>query len=84
MPVFINCNDISLNDYANGYTLFAFDITSDLCSGDHFNLIKTGDLKLELIFSKNLEQPVLLIVFMEFDNLIEIDSARKIIKDYQI
>ena len=78
-PVFISGNDISLKDYANGYTLFAFDISPDLCSGDHFNLLKTGELKLELTFSKNLEQPVSLTVYMEFDNLIEIDSAINII-----
>jgi len=83
-PVFMNGNDISRNEYPYGYTLYAFDISPDLCSGDHFNLLKTGSLVLDLAFSKNLEQPVTLIVYMEYDNMIEIDSARKIIKDYQI
>lgn len=83
-PVFLHGNDITRKDYAHGYTLFAFDITPDLCSGDHFNLLKSGSLVLELSFAENLTQAVHLIVFMEFDNMIEINSARKIIKDYQI
>lgn len=83
-PVFLHGNDISRYDYGNGYTLFAFDITPDLCSGDHFNLLKSGSLLLELSFAKNLSQPVHLVVYMEFDNLIEINASRKIIKDYQI
>ena len=83
-PVFLHGNDISRKDYANGYTLFAFDITPDLCSGDHFNLLKSGSLLLELSFAENLQQPINLIVYMEFDNLIEINASRKIIKDYQI
>lgn len=83
-PVFLHGNDISRKDYANGYCLFAFDLSPDLCSGDHFNLLKTGNLILELSFARNLEQPIHLIVYMEFDNMIEINSARKIIKDYQI
>ena len=83
-PVFMNGNDISRYDFAHGYSLFAFDISPDLCSGDHFNLLKTGVLSLELSFAKNLDHPVHLIVYLEFDNLIEITSSRKIIKDYQI
>ena len=80
----MNGNDISRYDFAHGYSLFAFDISPDLCSGDHFNLLKTGVLSLELSFAQNLEHPVHLIVYLEFDNLIEISSSRKIIKDYQI
>lgn len=78
----ISSNDIS--DYGHGYTLFAFDITPDLCDGDHFNLLKSGLLLLEFQFASNLVQPIHLIVYMEFDNLIEINASRKIIKDYQI
>lgn len=83
-PVFLHGNDITRKDYAHGYTFFAFDITPDLCSGDHFNLLKSGSLVLELSFAENLAQPIHLIVYMEFDNMIEINAARKIIKDYQI
>ena len=47
-------NSVSRNDYANGYTLFAFDFTPDLsanCAG-HWNLGKHGSLRLEVRFEK--------------------------------
>jgi hypothetical protein len=31
-------NDISRSEYANGYTLFAYDLTPDLAEDDHLNL----------------------------------------------
>ncbi|CAF1109977.1 unnamed protein product [Brachionus calyciflorus] len=43
-PVFATGNDISREDYPKGYSLFAFDLTPDFCSGDQFNVIKTGNL----------------------------------------
>ena len=33
-------NQISLEDFANGFTLFAFDLTPDLDDGGHFHLMK--------------------------------------------
>lgn len=83
-PVFLNGNDISREDYSEGYTLFVFDISPDLCSGDHFNLLKTGELVLDLSFHENLNKTITLVVFMEFDNMIEINATRKVFKDYQI
>jgi hypothetical protein len=34
-------NSISLTDYPNGYAIFAFDLTPDMCNGNHFNLVKS-------------------------------------------
>lgn len=83
-PVLMNGNDILRTDYPNGYCLFAFDISPDLCSADHFNLLKTGKLVLDLSFDENLQQAVTLIVYCEYDNLIEINKSRKVILDYQV
>ena len=82
--VFINGNSISRDDYPHGYALYAFDISPDLCSSDHFNLLKTGNLVLDLSFETNLTNSVTLIVYTEFDNMIEINKSRKVFKDYQI
>jgi len=49
-------NSISRDDYANGYTLFAFDLTPDLsanCAG-HWNLVKHESLRLKMRFAKAL------------------------------
>ena len=51
-------NQINRSDYGSGYTLFAFDLTSDHCWGDHFELIKQGNLRLELHFSGALSNTV--------------------------
>ena len=71
-------NDISRDDYSNGYTLFAYDFTPDLCNSGILNLIKKGDLIIELEFSKPLKQPITVLVYMEYDSIIEINKNRQI------
>ena len=44
-------NFISREDYANGYALYAFDLTADLAEDDHFNLVKHGSVRLAMKFS---------------------------------
>lgn len=83
-PVLMNGNDIFRSEYPNGYCLFAFDISPDLCSSEHFNLLKTGKLVLDLSFAENLKKAVSLIVYCEYDNCIEINKTRKILMDYQV
>ncbi|KYN09168.1 hypothetical protein ALC57_18723 [Trachymyrmex cornetzi] len=54
-------NSISRDDYANSYTLFAFDLTPDPsanCAG-HWNLVKHGSLRLKVrfeIYKRNLRR----------------------------
>lgn len=77
-------NSISREDYSQGFTLFAFDLTPDLsanCAG-HWNLVKHGSLRLEVRFEKPLTTTVNCIVYAEFDNILEIDSSRQIIVDF--
>ena len=49
-------NQINRSDYGSGYTLFAFNLTPDHCPGDDFELIKEGNLRLELHFSGGTRQ----------------------------
>ncbi|XP_020299232.1 uncharacterized protein F54H12.2-like [Pseudomyrmex gracilis] len=73
-------NAISRDAYAHGYTLFAFDLTPDLSANcvDHWNLVKHGSLR----FEKALETTINCLVYAEFDSVLEIDSSRQIIVDY--
>lgn len=82
-PTFMTGNDVSRSDYSQGYTLFCFDLSPDLCRGDHLNLKKTSQLILNLNFKKARNNAVTLIVFMEFENMIEINSSRAITCDYK-
>lgn len=76
-------NDISISEYPNGYCLTAFDLTPDLsCSEPHWNIIKSGTLRAEIRFAEPIAQTLTLIIFAEFDNVIEIDKNRNIIIDY--
>ena len=61
---------------------FAFDLTADLDDGGHFQLVKQGNLQLELQFKTPLPETINVIVYAEFDNVIEVDKARNVIFDY--
>ena len=75
-------NQISRSDYGAGYTVLCFDLSPDHCSGDHFELIKQGNLRVELHFGKALANTVNLIIYAEFQNVIEIDASRNVLGDY--
>ncbi|GFU02944.1 uncharacterized protein F54H12.2 [Trichonephila clavipes] len=78
------CLFISRVEYISGNTLFAFNLSPDLCTGDHLNLIKHSNLRIEIKFSKALSQTICVVIFSEFDNIIEINKARSILYDFGI
>lgn len=77
-------NAISREDYKGGYFLTAFDLTPDMSAGSthHWNLIRNGTLRIEVSFVEALPETVNLILYTEFDNIIEIDKNRNVIVDY--
>jgi hypothetical protein len=77
-------HDISYDEYKNGNTLFAFDLTPDLCSSDHYSLLKDGSLDLEVTVKKEINYATTAIFYMEFDNIIEINKERNILYDYKV
>ncbi|XP_035212161.1 uncharacterized protein F54H12.2-like [Stegodyphus dumicola] len=74
--------DISREDYAKGYTLFAFDLSPDLCDGEHFNLIRHSSLRLEVKFGVALEQTISVLVYAEFESVLEINKSRTVLSDF--
>ena len=77
-------NEVSREDYGNGYTLIALDLTPDLEAHikSHWSLVRHGSLRLEVRFRVALEAPVTVITYAEFDNVIEIDKNRSVIVDF--
>ncbi|XP_060092552.1 uncharacterized protein F54H12.2-like [Heteronotia binoei] len=69
---------IDHDEYHNGYTLFAFDLSPDQECADHYSLIKTGNLRAEIHFADALPQTVNLIVY----NIIEINQNCNLHFDY--
>ena len=73
---------IKREDWSKGYGLFAFDLTPDYAGEDHYALIKHGNLRLEMNFGQALAHTINIIVYAEFDNIIEISDRRNIQFDY--
>ena len=74
---------IKREDWPRGYSLFAFDLTPDYDDDDHYPLIRHGNLRLEINFNTALASTINIIVYAEFDNIIEISSNRTVQFDYQ-
>lgn len=83
-PIFITGNNITREDFKNGYTIFVYDLSPDLCSGEHFNLLKTGNLSIHMTFSKGPSNPIQLVVYQEFDSIVEIDQNRVVSSDLSL
>jgi hypothetical protein len=75
-------NGVSRFDYANGYALYAYDLSPDLGENDHVNLTRQGTVRLDLKFGTALAHTVTVITYAEFENLIEIDRNRNIVFDF--
>lgn len=76
-------NSITRSDYPNGFALLGFDLTEDLSASDnHQSIPRQGSLRLDLTFANPLEESITVILYAEFDNIIEIDRDRNIYIDY--
>ena len=76
-------NDISREDYPNGYTLYAFDLTPDMCgSSAHFNVMQKGNLAIDIHFTPAPTNAASVVCYREFENTIHVDSDRNVIYDY--
>ncbi|ESO99311.1 hypothetical protein LOTGIDRAFT_113529 [Lottia gigantea] len=75
--------DMSYNDYIKGYTLFGFDLTNDHGADQvNFHPKSSGSLSLELRFENAPPNPLNLLLFAEYDNVLEIDVNRQILVDW--
>ena len=77
-------NTIGREQFVNGHALYCFDLTPDLSSscGHHFSVTKSGNLRLELAFEVALSITGNVLVYSEFDDVIEIDKDRKVTRNY--
>ena len=76
---------LKYDQYKDGNTLFAFDYTQDGTIGSEsgtLSLLKRGTLKIEVRFTEALKSPIHMIVFAQFDNLIQIDKYRNVTIDW--
>ena len=74
-------NTISREDYAKGNTLFGFILTPDMSEVGAFQLIKQGNLRVEIHFAEALTATINVIMNVEFYNVIEIDRNKQVLFD---
>lgn len=77
---------IDRDTYGKGNTIYGFNLSPDLSNScvqeGHANLIKRGSMGVQLRFKKALTETINVLMYLEFDNLIEIDKNRQTITDY--
>ena len=71
-------NGLTPADYADGYTLFVYNLDPDLKRGKYLNLVKRANIRLELRFSKALPSTIKVVVYAEHPALFEVDRARNV------
>ena len=74
--------DVTREDYVNGYSLFCFHLTPNLGESNHFSLIKSGNVHLAINFADKLVRTIHVIVYAEFQSVLEVYKNRNVFYDY--
>ena len=72
--------DVSRTEYNKGYTLYGFNLATD--HDKVFEVSKRGSVRIDLKFDVALTHTVNIIVYAEYENVIQIDSSRNVLLDY--
>ena len=72
--------DVSRREYDKGYTLYGFNLATD--HDQVFEVSKRGSVRIELKFDVALAHTINVIVYAEYENVIQIDPARNVLLDY--
>ena len=73
---------ITRNEFDNGYFLICADLSATLCNGQYNDPVQSGNLEIDLKFSAGLPETVNVIVYMEFNSTITINSSRQVLKNF--
>ena len=72
--------DLNRSEYPKGFALYAFNLSTD--SEDAYDILKSGSIRIDMKFAKALPQTINVIVYAEFQNIIQIDSTRNVVLDW--
>ena len=76
-------NGLTPDEFGNGYTIYAFDLTSDKqVTATHRQPITTRNLRLELTFEKDTPTTINVLLYAVYDSMIEITQLRDVITHY--
>lgn len=69
--------------YKTSSCIYAFDLTPDTAASQaHISIPKSGTLRLELNYAEALKKGIVVVIYGEFENFINIDGDRQIFTDY--
>ena len=71
-------NNITIDQFAQGFTLFAFNLEPEMKQGNYLNLTRSGNVRLEIRFKKPLPEPMVAVIYGEQFRICKIDSARNV------
>lgn len=72
---------ITRRDFANGYTLFCFNLEPDEGCGNHVSLIRSGNIRVEARFRAALNRTINMMCYAVYDSVIEINNRRQVLLD---
>ena len=71
-------NGVTRSAFVSGSTFYAFNLAQDESIGDNFNLVKEGNLSLDIRLKTPSRTSLTLICFMEYESIVEIDKDRNV------
>ena len=74
--------NIDYLDYGNGYAIWGFDLSDDQCDDDYYREPESGNIKIEIKFSKVLPIGITAVVYADYNCMFSINSAREVSIDY--
>ena len=76
-------NELTPEEFAKGYTIYAFDLTADKeLHANHRQPITAKNLRLELFFEKATKDTINVLLYSVYDSSIEITQLRDVITHY--
>ena len=74
---------VDYNDFGNGNTILVFDLTArGECNSEQFTVRKLKNVRINLKYSNALTETINLILYGEFDGVLQIDANRNVVTDY--
>lgn len=81
-----SCINLNREAFLKGNNIFAVNFAPDLqsgcCSSGYVNPIKFGSLRLQVRFNKPLEKAITVLVYLDYDTLLEINQERNPIYEF--
>ena len=74
---------IQRNDYKDGYTLFAFNISPSTCNiGQYRDQEQTGNINISFKFKESIPEPLTLCAYLQFESSISINPAKQVTTNF--